>query len=268
MDREDRARKLRLDEAVVERGLVETRARAQAVIMGGGIAVDDTVVTKSATRVVPEARIELVTQPLPYVSRGGLKLAHALDEFGVDVRGAVAADIGASTGGFTDVLLQRGARHIYAIDVGYGQLAWKLRNDERVVAMERTNIRHLANLPELVDLAVVDVSFISLRQVLPHVLSLLMPEAEIVALIKPQFESGAAHAPKGVVRNPAVWERVLHDVLATAQRDGLTVAGLTRSPIQGPKGNVEFLAHLRLGEAIRGIDVGESITRVTHGSET
>jgi 23S rRNA (cytidine1920-2'-O)/16S rRNA (cytidine1409-2'-O)-methyltransferase len=228
----------------VERGLAETRARAQAIIMGGGISVDGVVVTKPGARVSPESSVALVKQPLPYVSRGGLKLAHAHDAFGLSVAGKVAVDVGASTGGFTDVLLQRGASHVYAIDVGYGDFAWKLRNDPRVTLMERTNIREVSTLPEPADLAVIDVSFISLRLVLPHVLALLTEEGEIVALVKPQFEAGRGKVRKGVVRDPAVWQDVLQSVMREAINLGLTVAGLTRSPIRGPAGNVEFLVHL------------------------
>ncbi len=255
--------KNRLDEAVVERGLAETRARAQAIIMGGGITVDGAVVTKPGARVSPRSSIDLVIQPLPYVSRGGLKLAHALDEFGLDVASDVAVDVGASTGGFTDVLLQRGAAKVYAIDVGYGQLAWTLRNDSRVVVMERTNIRTLDHLPESANLAVVDVSFISLRQVLPTVKTLLAPSADAVVLIKPQFEAGKGKVGKnGVVREPAIWRDVLRDVLLSASHAGWTVAGLTRSPIRGPAGNVEFLAHLSIGRDRQPIDQRVAIDRV------
>lgn len=253
----------RLDEIVVERGLAETRARAQAIIMGGGIKVDGSIVTKPGTRVPRQSSIDLVSQPLPYVSRGGLKLAHALREFHIDVTGDIAADIGASTGGFTDVLLQCGASRVYAIDVGYGQLAWTLRNDPRVVVMERTNIRDLGSLPELAAVATVDVSFISLRQVLPHVKILLAPVADVVALVKPQFEAGKGKVgKKGVVRDPAVWREVLAAVLDHAARTGWTVSALTRSPIRGPAGNVEFLVHLSLGHGAPLIDQAAAIDRV------
>lgn len=257
------ATKRRLDEVVVERGLTETRARAQAIIMGGGITVDGTVVMKPGIRVSPRSSIELVTQPLPYISRGGLKLAHALDDFNIDVVGDVAVDVGASTGGFTDVLLQRGAVKVYSIDVGYGQLAWTLRNDPRVVVMERISIRDLEHLPEPANLAVVDVSFISLRQVLPHVKMLLEPVADAVALIKPQFEAGKGKVgKKGVIREPAIWREVLVDVLRHAANAGWIVAGLTRSPIRGPAGNVEFLVHLSLGRDTPTIDHMVAVARV------
>jgi 23S rRNA (cytidine1920-2'-O)/16S rRNA (cytidine1409-2'-O)-methyltransferase len=236
--------KERLDAAVVMRGLAESRARAQALILGGGVSVDGAVVTRPATMVSEDSKIELVREPLPYVSRGGLKLRHALDRFDIDVEGRLAVDVGASTGGFTDVLLQAGAVRVYAIDVGYGQLAWTLRHDPRVVVMERTNIKHVSELPEPADLAVVDVSFISLRQVLPAVEHLLTQDGEAVALIKPQFEAGRDRVKKGVVRDPEVWREVLQQTLAAAEAGGWTVLGLERSPIRGPAGNVEFLAHL------------------------
>lgn len=235
----------RLDAAVVQRGLAETRARAQALILGGGVTVDGQAVNKPATPVAPDAVIELVIPPLPYASRGGLKLRHALERFRLQVRNAVAIDVGASTGGFTDVLLEAGAARVYAIDVGYGQLAWRLRNDPRVVVMERTNIRAVESLPEPADLAVIDVSFISLRLVLPRVAALLRSDGEAVALVKPQFEAGRERVgKKGVVRDPEVWREVLTRVLTFAEDTGWRVRGVARSPILGPAGNVEFLAHL------------------------
>lgn len=239
------ASKVRLDAAVVESQLAESRARAQAIILGGGITVDGQVITKPAHPVGPNAVLALVREPMPYVSRGGLKLRHALDTFQIDVSGKVAVDVGASTGGFTDVLLQAGCSRVFAIDVGYGQLAWTLRTDERVVVMERTNIRYVQDLPEQVDVAVIDVSFISLRQVLPRVKQLLTPEGDVIALIKPQFEAGKGHVgKKGVVRAPGVWRDVLTTVLTFAVENGWEIRGLTRSPILGPAGNVEFLVHL------------------------
>lgn len=232
--------------------------------MGGGISVDGLVITKPGMTVLSTARIELLVQPLPYVSRGGLKLRHALDLFDVEVSGVCAADIGASTGGFTDVLLQAGAQRVYAIDVGYGQLAWQLRNDDRVVVMERTNIRYLESLPEPLDLAVIDVSFISLRLVLPSARRLLRPTGDVICLIKPQFEAGRGQVGrKGVVRDPTVWREVLHRVASSAQAQGWTVRGIERSPIQGPAGNVEFLGHLHAERSEGGIDVDSAIERVT-----
>lgn len=255
--------KRRLDELVVERGLAETRARAQAIIMGGGITVDGAIVTKPGVRVLTDAPINLVIQPLAYVSRGGLKLAHALDAFHLRVEGDVAIDVGASTGGFTDVLLQRGAGRVYAIDVGYGQLAWTLRNDPRVVVMERTNIRNLSGLPELANLAVIDVSFISLRQVLPHVKPLLIPAADAVVLVKPQFEAGKGKVGKnGVVREPQIWREVLSHVLIDAENGGWVLAGLTASPVRGPAGNVEFLAWLTLRHHAPSLDRASAIEGV------
>lgn len=254
----------RLDAALVTRGLAESRARAQALILGGGVSVDGAIVTKPATSVSPESEIELVREPLPYVSRGGLKLQHALDRFSMTVSGWVAVDVGASTGGFTDVLLQAGAARVYAIDVGYGQLAWTLRHDPRVVVMERTNIKDVTELPEPADLAVVDVSFISLRQVLPAVERLLTPDGEAVVLIKPQFEAGREKVKKGVVRDPDVWRDVLHATLTSADNGGWAVLGLERSPIRGPAGNVEFLAYLSRAKR-ESIDLESAVKRVLNG---
>lgn len=233
----------RLDQVLVNRGLAETRARAQALIMAGQVLVNGQVQTKAGTLIADDASVEVRTG-LPYVSRGGYKLAHALDQFALDPTGVTALDVGASTGGFTDVLLQRGAGCVFAVDVGYGILDHRLRNDPRVVALERTNIRHLTALPAntLADCAVIDVSFISLRLVLPAVQRLVTPTAWIIALIKPQFEAGPKHVGKGgVVRDPAVHAQVIRDILSFARDCGLNPASLTRSPITGPAGNVEFL---------------------------
>jgi 23S rRNA (cytidine1920-2'-O)/16S rRNA (cytidine1409-2'-O)-methyltransferase len=301
--------KIRLDQLLVDRGLAETRGKAQALILAGSVRVNGAAHTKSGELVPAEAAIELVAG-LPYASRGGYKLAHALDSFAIDPAGLVALDVGASTGGFTDVLLQRGAARVYAVDVGYGQIDWRLRQDPRVVVVERTNIRYLEALPSvedqeprtesqqptndqrpttnddgvnpksgalgriqnpkskiqnrktnddalaqtstlkpqhstLADCATIDVSFISLRLVLPAVRRLITPAAWIVALIKPQFEAGAAQVGKGgVVRDPAVHLAVLREVLGFAGGIGLAPRGLVRSPITGPAGNIEFLAWL------------------------
>ncbi len=238
-------RKERLDVLVFDRGLSPSRESARALILSGDVQVDGQVVTRPGAAVRTSAQIE-VTRPLPYVSRGGFKLAHALDAFQLDVAGATVVDVGASTGGFTDVLLKRGARKVYAVDVGYGQLAWSLRQDPRVVVLERTNIRHLEALPEPVDGAVIDVSFISLVLVLPAVQRLLLPDGWIVALVKPQFEAGRAQVgKKGVVRNPAVHRAVLIRVLTWAREHGLGIFGCVASPILGPAGNREFLVLLR-----------------------
>jgi len=240
-------KRVRLDTLLVERGWFSSRSRARAAILAGKVRVDGRLVDKAGEPVDPEARIEVAGDPIPYVSRGGLKLEHALKEFALAaaVAGATCADIGASTGGFTDCLLQHGARRVYAIDVGYGQLAWRLRQDERVVVMERTNARHLreGDLPEAVDLVTVDVSFISLRLILPAAVRLLVPGGGVIALVKPQFEAGPADVGKGgVVRDPAVHRRVLHEVTAAAEDLGLDLLGLTASPILGADGNREFLA--------------------------
>lgn len=252
----------RLDVIAVERGLAETRARAQSIILGGGITVDGAVVTRPATPVSEVATVALVREPLPYVSRGGSKLRHALDVFDVRVDGAIAGDVGASTGGFTDVLLQAGAARVYAIDVGYGQLAWALRNDPRVIVLERTNIRHVTDLPERLQVAVIDVSFISLRLVLPPVQRLLGSEGDVVALIKPQFEAGKGKVGrKGVVRDPTVWRDVLFGVLGFARNNNWSIRGLTRSPITGPAGNIEFLAHLVNGGG-SAFDITAEVERV------
>lgn len=238
------ARRERLDVLVAVRHGIESRARAQAIIRAGEVEVDGQVVDKPGHLVAVDARIDLRARP-PYVSRGGIKLAHALDRFGIDPAGLTCLDVGASTGGFTDVLVQRGARRVYAIDVGRGQLAWRLRGHPAVVLLERTNVRSVEHLPEPIDLAVVDVSFISLRQVLPVVQRLLAPAGQAVALVKPQFEAGKALVGRGgIVRDPAVHEAVLHAIVASSVRDGWRVRGATASPITGADGNREFLIWL------------------------
>ena len=239
--------KMRLDELVLARGLAESRTQAQRLILAGQVWQADRVLDK-AGQLVPEDVALRVDAGLPFVSRGGLKLAAALDAFSVDPTGYACADIGASTGGFTDCLLQRGAARVYAVDVGYGQLAWSLRQDPRVISIERTNIRHLTSLPELVMLATVDVSFIGLSLVLPNIVKLLAPGGQIIALIKPQFEVGKGQVGKGgVVRDPKLHTAVVEKVLAEASGNGLVPTGVLRSPITGPAGNVEFLAWLKLG---------------------
>ncbi len=232
---------VRLDVLLHELGLAESREQAKRLILAGEVLVDGLVVDKAAALVAPEATIT-IREPLPYVSRGGVKLAHALDAFAVDVHGLVAADLGASTGGFTDCMLQRGAVRVYAIDVGYGQLHWRLRQDPRVVVMERVNARYLQSLPEQVDLVTIDASFISLRLLLPAAARVLAKGGRLIALIKPQFEAGQRLVGKGgVVRKPEVHRLVLHRVIEDANATGWRLLGLTRSPITGPKGNVEFL---------------------------
>lgn len=240
-------KKQRLDLLLVERGLAESREQARRLIMAGEVLVDETVRDKPGQSFAPDVRMR-VRNVLPYVSRGGLKLAAALDKFPISVQGKIAVDVGASTGGFTDCLLQRGVERVYAIDVGYGQLAWKLRTDPRVVSLERTNIRHLAALPDgaQADLAVIDASFIGLALVLPATLQLLCPEADVIALIKPQFEAGKEQVGKGgVVRDSAVHRRVIEAVFQSVQQLGLTVEGLHPSPLLGPAGNLEFLLWCR-----------------------
>ncbi len=251
--------KKRLDTLLVERGLAESREKAQALILAGKVLVEGEVVSKPGTFIRPEARIE-VKGSLPYVSRGGLKLEFALKAFKVDPAGKVAIDVGASTGGFTDCLLQHGAARVYAVDVGYGQLAWKLRQDPRVVVLERTNIRYLESLPEPVDLATIDVSFISLRLVLPPVIRLMKPRAEILALIKPQFEAGREKVGRGgVVRDPQVHKEVLESLVDYAHSLGLSTLGLVPSPLLGPAGNVEFFAYWVRGFEVPPLDLGKAI---------
>jgi len=234
--------KERVDLLMTQRGLAESRSKAQRLVRAGEVRVNGQLVHKPSTRVPADAEITLQAK-LPFVSRGGKKLEAALASFGVDVTGAVAADVGASTGGFTDCLLQRGARRVYAIDSGYGQLHWQLRNDPRVVVMERTNARHLEELPEPVDLTTIDVSFISLALILPPAAAWLKAGGDIIALIKPQFEAGPRYVERGgVVRDPSTHRRVLERVLRRAAELGLRLRGLIASPLRGPAGNVEFLA--------------------------
>ena len=239
--------KIRLDQLVVERGLAPSRERARAMILAGHVLVEGKPASKAGTPVDHEAAVELLEPDHPYVGRGGLKLAHALDAFQIAVAGRECLDIGASTGGFTDVLLQRGAARVVALDVGHGQIDWTLRNDPRVLVIEEFNARHLtaADLPGPVDVVVIDVSFISLKQIVPVIPPLLRPGADIVALVKPQFEAGRAEVRKGVIHDAAVHDRVLEEVSAAAAAIGLRPSGSTPSPITGQKGNVEFLLHLR-----------------------
>jgi 23S rRNA (cytidine1920-2'-O)/16S rRNA (cytidine1409-2'-O)-methyltransferase len=243
------AEKLRLDTLMMERGLAPSLEKAQALIMAGQVVVGDHAVDKSGQQIALDADIRIKGDPLPYVSRGGLKLKKALDEFGVDVTGLVAIDVGASTGGFTDCLLQAGALKVFAVDVGYGQLAWKLQQDSRVVSMERANIRSVTpdQLDDVPALAVIDTSFIPLAKVLPAAVALLKPGGRIIALIKPQFEVGKREVGKGgIVRDPAAHEKVIEDVRSTALDLGLTVSAVCESPITGADGNREFLILLQL----------------------
>lgn len=244
------AEKLRLDILLHQRGLAPSREKARAMIMAGEVTVDGRVVDKPGTRFDDTAVLDLGIRSKPrFVSRGGDKLAAALDAFPIAVEARVCADVGASTGGFTDCLLQYGAAHVYAIDVGYGQLDYTLRTDARVTSLERTNARYLAQLPQPVSMVVIDASFISLRLLLPVVTGWLTPQADLVTLVKPQFEAGRKDVGKGgVVRDRDVHRRVLLEVLTAAAQFRLYPAGLIRSPLRGPAGNVEFLAWLRWGD--------------------
>ena len=244
--------KVRLDLLVQQRGLAESRERAKAVIMSGSVFVNGRRADKPGMTVPADCELEVHGSALRYVSRGGLKLEKALKVFPVSAAGKHCIDCGASTGGFTDVLLQNGAEKVYAVDVGYGQLAWKLRQDSRVVNLERCNLRYLTReqVPELLDLAVMDVSFISIRLLFPVVRSFLKEGGDFICLIKPQFEAGREQVgKKGVVRDPDVHERVIADCLQAAEAEGFTVSGLDFSPIRGPEGNIEFLCYLTNGEA-------------------
>lgn len=239
--------KVRADKLITERGLVPSRERARALIMAGQVVIGEHKVEK-AGQLVDDSLEVRIKNDLPFVSRGGLKLEKALNEFAVDVTGLTVMDVGASTGGFTDCLLQRGAARIFAVDVGYGQLAWKLQQDERVLSLEKTNIRYLQPeiLPFSPDMAVVDASFISLDKVLPNTLRLIKSFGAVVALIKPQFEVGRGEVGRGgVVRDPEKHDAVIKSVCALAESLNLEVAGVTESPVTGPKGNREFLVHLK-----------------------
>ena len=243
--------KTRLDVLLTERGLLDSRQKAQATIMSGIVFVNGQRVDKVGTAVSNDALIEIRGATLPYVSRGGLKLEKAMQTFPLTLTGKICADIGASTGGFTDCMLQNGAKKVYAVDVGYGQLDWMLRNDGRVVCMERTNARYLTHeeIPEELDFASVDVSFISLKLIFPALYGLLREGGEIACLIKPQFEAGREKVgKKGVVRDPAVHLEVLEHFLIHAKENHFTVLGITYSPIRGPEGNIEYLGFLRKSE--------------------
>lgn len=242
--------KKRLDVLLFEKGMAESRQKAQAIIMSGQVFVDEQRVDKAGAAVDEAARIEVRGQTLDYVSRGGLKLEKAMSTFPISLKGAVCADIGASTGGFTDCMLQNGAVKVYAVDVGYGQLAWKLRSDERVVCMERTNARYLTReqISEALDFVSIDVSFISLHLILPAVRALLSKDGQVVCLVKPQFEAGREKVgKKGVVRDPQVHLEVLEQFLRHAAEADFTVKGITFSPIRGPEGNIEYLGFLQAG---------------------
>ena len=243
-------KKVRLDQLVFDLGYTESRERAKTTIMSGLVFVNGQRADKPGTPVAPDAKIEVRGEAIPFVSRGGFKLDKALQVVPIDPSGKSCIDCGASTGGFTDVLLQHGAAKVYAVDVGYGQLAWKLRNDPRVVNLERTNLRYVTaeQIPELLELAVMDVSFISIKLVLPAVKALLVPGADLVCLIKPQFEAGRDEVgKKGVVRDSGVHCQVIRGILDFAPQIGLSVMGLDFSPIKGPEGNIEYICHMKNG---------------------
>ena len=262
-------KKIRLDQLIYDLGYTESRERAKTTIMSGLVFVNGQRVDKPGTAVNPESRIEVRGEAIPFVSRGGFKLDKALNVFPVDPCGKICIDCGASTGGFTDVLLQRGAAKVYAVDVGYGQLAWKLRTDERVVNLERCNLRYIGpdQIPEMLDLAVMDVSFISIRLVLPAVKQLLKPGADLICLIKPQFEAGREEVgKKGVVRDEGVHERVIRGILEFVPGIGLSVQGLDYSPIKGPEGNIEYICHLKNGNyPVPDLDIAEVVS-ASHGA--
>ena len=240
--------KKRIDLLLVERGYFESREKARRALMAGMILVDEKPVDKAGTAVDEKSVIRVKGDPIPYVSRGGLKLEKAMEVFDIELKNKICMDIGASTGGFTDCMLQNGAVKVYSIDVGYGQLAWKLRSDDRVVCMERTNIRKVTpeQLDDVPDFASIDVSFISLKLVLPVARELLADDGEIIALIKPQFEAGREKVgKKGVVRDPAVHEEVIQKICALSLEDGYYIKGIDFSPVRGPEGNIEYLIHLK-----------------------
>jgi 23S rRNA (cytidine1920-2'-O)/16S rRNA (cytidine1409-2'-O)-methyltransferase len=249
MGRQTEKLRVRLDALLVERALVSSRERARALILAGQVTVNGTVAQKAGQSVPSDATVALVQPDHPYVGRGGVKLAHALESFHISVEGREALDIGASTGGFTDVLLRGGAARVVALDVGHGQIAWALRTDPRVVVLEGINARALTlqQLPATVDLVVIDVSFISLRHIFPPLPPLLRPAADVVALVKPQFEAARREVGKGgIIKDPAVQQRVVTEIIAAASEVGLRHLATTESPITGSSGNREFFIHLRL----------------------
>lgn len=262
-------KKIRLDQLVFDLGLAESRERAKTTVMSGLVFVNGQRADKPGMQVSPDVNVEVKGTALPYVSRGGLKLEKALKVFPIDVNGKVCIDCGASTGGFTDVLLKNGAAKVYSVDVGYGQLAWSLRNDDRVVNMERTNIRYISSeqIPEPLDICVMDLSFISVKLVLPAVCALLKDDAQLVCLIKPQFEAGREEVgKKGVVRDKAVHLSVIESVLSFAPTVGMTVMGLDFSPIKGPEGNREYLCYMKKGVHEAGLINAAAVIEASHES--
>ena len=266
-ERQEGMKKIRLDQLVFDLGLTESRERAKTTIMSGLVYVNGQKADKPGMQVAPDAAVEVRGNALPYVSRGGFKLEKALEVFPIDPNGMICIDCGASTGGFTDVLLQNGAAKVYAVDVGYGQLAWSLRNDPRVVSMERTNVRYITKdqIQDPLDLAVMDVSFISIELLLPAIYPLLKENADVVCLIKPQFEAGREEVgKKGVVRDSAVHQRVIERILAFVPQIGYSPVGLDYSPIRGPEGNIEYLCHLRKGHHEAQLPSAAEIVRRSH----
>lgn len=262
-------KKIRLDQLVFDLGLAESKERAKTTVMSGLVFVNGQRADKPGMQVSPDVNVEVKGTALPYVSRGGLKLEKALKVFPIDVNGKVCIDCGASTGGFTDVLLKNGAAKVYSVDVGHGQLAWSLRNDERVVNMERTNIRYISSeqIPEPLDICVMDLSFISVKLVLPAVCALLKDDAQLVCLIKPQFEAGREEVgKKGVVRDKAVHLSVIESVLSFAPTVGMTVMGLDFSPIKGPEGNREYLCYMKKGVHEAGLINAAAVVEASHES--
>ena len=258
--------KIRLDMLLFQRGLTDSRERAKTEIMSGTVFVNGQRIDKPGTQVNEDGHIEMKHPHLEFVSRGGLKLQKALRVFDISPMGKICIDCGASTGGFTDCLLKGGAAKVYAVDVGYGQLAWSIRSDKRVVTMERTNVRYITReqIPDPIQLAVIDVSFISLRLVLPTVKSLLAPEGEVVCLIKPQFEAGKDKVgKKGVVRDPKIHEEVLLEFVKNASELGFAVKGISFSPIRGPEGNIEYLGYLTQDEDSYAVDI-ERVVAMSH----
>lgn len=261
--------KIRLDQYLVQNGLIQSRERAKAMIMAGVVFVNGQKADKAGDMIKEDAVVEVRGHDIGYVSRGGLKLEKAMQVFPMHPDGKVCMDIGASTGGFTDCMLQNGAVKVYAIDVGYGQLAWSLRSDPRVVCMERTNVRYLTpeQIPEPLDFGTVDVSFISLKLILPALRTLLKPEGQLVCLVKPQFEAGREKVgKKGVVRDPAVHREVLEQFLINAAEADFTVKEMTFSPIRGPEGNIEYLGHLTVGAGVPWAGDVAALVEASHGA--
>lgn len=261
----------RLDLLLLEKGLAESREKAKAIIMSGIVYADNQKADKAGTTYPEDVKLEIRGNTLRYVSRGGLKLEKAIEVFGVSLNGAAAMDIGASTGGFTDCMLQNGAKKVYSIDVGYGQLAWKLRQDERVVNMERTNFRYVTKeqIPETIDFFSVDVSFISLKKILPVARELLKDGGTAVCLIKPQFEAGRENVGKnGVVRDPKVHTAVIEDIIEYVSTNGYSVLGLDYSPVKGPEGNIEYLLYIKKSESPSIVDNINAAELVKRSHET